>query len=217
MDDSQQKGIITRIEQQKKKRNRYNIYIDGEYSFSVHEDVLVSSRLLKDKEVDLAFIQKVLEDEEKNKIKRTALHFLSYRPRTRKEIEDHLLKKEYEQKHIVEILNQFEKEKLIDDQSYAIQWCRERSELKKKSKLVLREELRQKGVALNWIEQAIELIPEELERNSCLEVAQKKAKSLGDIHLYDKKVKLYQYLSRKGYALELIQEVYQELLESEES
>ena len=39
--------IITKVEKQKRGKHRYNIYLNEEYAFSVHEDILIKHRLNK--------------------------------------------------------------------------------------------------------------------------------------------------------------------------
>ncbi|WP_025028519.1 RecX family transcriptional regulator [Caldalkalibacillus mannanilyticus] len=211
--NDQETGKITRIEQQKKNSHRYNVYIDDQYAFSVHEDVLVSCRLLKGKELTIAYLNQILVEEEKKKIERAGLRYLSYRARTKKEMETHLSSKEFDLDLISDVISKWIDQGLIDDLRFAIQWCTERSEYKKRGKRVLREELKEKGVAPLWIEQALEHINDEVEWNACLQLAEKKVRMLKDFSEPRNRSKLFQYLMRKGYSLELIQQIYRHLLQ----
>ena len=46
--------LITSIEKQKKSRFRYNIFLNEQFAFSVHEDMLVKHRLLKGQYINAA-------------------------------------------------------------------------------------------------------------------------------------------------------------------
>ena len=109
-----EKQRITKIEQQKRNKKRYNIYIDDEYAFAVHEDVLIANRLLKDKEIDRENLNRLLQEEEKNKVWQKALHYISYKPRTESEIKRHLMNRGYEPEIISDIIKKLKDEHKIE-------------------------------------------------------------------------------------------------------
>ena len=56
--------VITKITQQKKDKERYNIFLDEKYAFSVHESVLVKFELTKGMTLeDWSVDEMVYEDE----------------------------------------------------------------------------------------------------------------------------------------------------------
>lgn len=86
--------FITKISTQKKNTERFNIFLDDKYAFSVDADVLVKFELKKGKELDDLDIIEIQYGDEVKKGFNRALDFLSYRMRSTKEVEDHLKKKE---------------------------------------------------------------------------------------------------------------------------
>jgi regulatory protein len=207
-------GTITRIEGQQRNKKRYNVYVNEEYAFSVHEDVLISCRLLKGKEIDVNEVQLILEEDDKKKAERIGLHYLSYRPRTAKEIELHLNSKDFSSEVIHSLIDNWIEIGYIDDRKFAQQWVEERIRLKKKGRLLLREELKQKGISKLLVDEVMSNVDQEEEFRSCLELAQKKKKTIRDEEERKAKQKLFFYLQRRGYPFELIQSV---LLKMEES
>lgn len=209
-----QSGLITKIERQQKNKKRYSIYVNEEYAFSVHEDVLISRSISKGNEIDGVELKQILKEEEKKKCERVGLHYLSYRPRTVSEMVRHLKTKEYDEGTIDTLTQEWIQIGYLDDHSFAKQWLEERVRYKKKGRLLLREELKQKGISTKIIHEVMDHIDEAEEYKSCLELAQKKIKTLNGLADQKEKYKLYSYLQRRGYTLELIQSVLLELEES---
>jgi regulatory protein len=209
-----QAGIITRIEQQKRNKHRFSIYVDGEYSFAVHEDVLISCRLLKGKEIDVAEWEYIIIEEEKKKAERVGLHYLSYRPRATKEMVLHLASKDFTSEIIDTLIERWTQVGYLNDHTFAKQWLEERIRLKKKGRLLLREELKQKGVSSNIIDQVMVTVDQDEEFRACLELAQKKKRMIKETEKRKAKQKLYAYLQRRGYPFEMIQTVLLKLEES---
>ena len=84
--------IITRISTQNRK-NRFNVEVDGEFAFGASDVLLARENLYKGKEIGIEEIERLKQAAEEEKMYEKALHFLSYRPRSKKEVELHLKKK----------------------------------------------------------------------------------------------------------------------------
>jgi len=122
---------ITKIEQQKKNKSRYSIFINEEYSFSVSEDAVVKYSLAKNMELDDDFLEDILKAEEQNKANSYGLKLLSYRGRSEKEIRDKMREKGYELE-IVEKTTEFLKEyDYINDSVFAENFIKDRINIKK--------------------------------------------------------------------------------------
>lgn len=90
-------AVITKIEVQKRSKERFNIYIDKgqgeEYGFSVDQVILIKHGLQKGLEIDEIELGNILYNEEVQKAYLQAISYLSYQMRTKQEIEDFLRKK----------------------------------------------------------------------------------------------------------------------------
>lgn len=203
-------GLITKIEQQKNKK-RYNLYIDGEYAFSVHEDVLVSLQLLKGKNMTVTALKQALALEEEKKVERSILQYLSYRPRTRLEVKRYLLNKGYHEDVIEKQINQFSEQGYINDREFAKQWIRERMQNKKKGIYLLKEELKQKGISQSLIDELISTVNPEEEWAACYQLALKRMERIKESDHKKAEYKLKQYLARRGFPLDLIHRVYRQI------
>src|SRR5690625_7216351 len=75
-----------------------------------------------------------------------AINYLSYRMRSTQEIRTYLRQKEVTPSTIAEIISRLEKEKLINDLSFAKTFVRDRMHRSTKGPRVIMNELREKGV-----------------------------------------------------------------------
>lgn len=206
-------GTITRIEKQKSGAPRYNIHIDGEYRLAVHEDVLVRFALSKGMKVDPEELTSILEAEEANKVRQAALRFLGYRPRTTAEVERHLAGKGFAAPHIQSALARMKEVGYLDDRRFAREWVAERSRRKGYGPLLLRQELEQKGVPAEWVEEALAQMGEEEKASRIREVAEKRFTQLRRHSWPTVERRLGQYLLRRGFPASEVYPILAELKE----
>ena len=69
---------ITKITTQKKRKDRYNIFVDEKYAFSVDEEVLLKFHLKKGMELDDLLLAEIQFHDEIQKAFTDALNYLSY-------------------------------------------------------------------------------------------------------------------------------------------
>ncbi len=190
---------ITKIEPQKRKQNRYSIYIDGEFALGVNEEILLSFKLKEEMEIDTPLLEKITYAEEKQKVKEQALNLLSYRARSKKELTDRLKQKGAEVQCIDEVLANLESLGLINDLEFAKIWARERG--KSYGPFKLRNELSRKGVSK-------EIIDKVLSEFSELELAQNITERWlnSHKHLSDEVLnrRLFGFLARRGISYDTI-------------
>ncbi|QZT32957.1 RecX family transcriptional regulator [Caldalkalibacillus thermarum TA2.A1] len=207
---------ITKIKQHGRDAHRYDVYLNDEYAFSVHEDVLVDKRLLKGKQVNQADLQEILREEEKKKIEHAGLRLLSYRPRTTFEMRSYLQQKGFDQELIEEVVQKWINEGYLDDEAFAWQWIEERVKTKHKGRYLLRQELIEKGIEESVIQRALEQMDQEAEYEACFTLAKKRAKKYDSSDPKLRKYKLFTYLSRRGYPSHVIERVCKHLVDEEQ-
>ncbi len=197
---------ISAIKQQVKRADRYSIYVNSKYVFSLSEAELLKTGL----RIGQEFTQKELEDLRKaavlDKGYDRALNLISRRSRSRWELEDYLKRKDYEPEAIENILGALSEKGYVDDHDFAKRWVENRRLLKTTSQRRLRQELKEKRVANDIIDQALEE-DETDEREVLRELVERKRKQTK----YQDDLKLMQYLSRQGYNYDDIRIVLKEL------
>lgn len=201
---------ITKIEQQKKKKNRVNIYIDGEFAAGLYKDTVVKYHLYENKEITPAEISSIKEFEEFIDAKEKVLNFISYRERSQKEIKDYLSNKEVCRETIDKVLSDLEKAGLIDDRRFALTWIKNRNKINPRGNFALRLELQKKGIEEDEIEKLLGDIDE---KENARKVLNKAVKKYGI--KASSKNKILKYLQRRGFSIKTSIEVLEELLTRE--
>lgn len=193
---------ITAIKQQVKTKARYSIFVDEKYSFSLSELELMNAGLRIGQELTKEGVANLKETSKLDKAYNMTLALIARRPRSEWEVHDYLKRKHYEQPIIEAILNRLTVNKLIDDLVFARMWVENRRLLKATSKRRLRQELRQKRVSDDHIDQVLDE-DETDDREVLRELVKRKRKQ----PKYQDNLKLMQYLSRQGYNYDDIKSV----------
>lgn len=208
---------IARITTQKRNQERYNIFIsDGDteyYAFSVDEAILIKYALQKGKELNDEFLDEILQQNSIYEAYTRAIHFLSYRMRTKKEIRDHLIKKEVEQEQADEVMERLEREKLLDDGEFAKMFVRTRISTSDKGPGFIRRELSEKGVSAQYIDEALELYTFDDELEKAVKFVLKKSRSLARESSFQQKQRIQTSLMQKGFSQSAIKEALGTLAE----
>jgi regulatory protein len=203
--------IITSIERQVKQPHRYNVYIDDQYAFSVHEDILIRHSLSKGMELDSSELEKLLHREEDNKALHAALHYLKFRSRSEKEIRQQLRRKGFSLATIEYVVESLSEQQYINDRQFAIQWTKYRMIEQSKGRRYVIEELKQKGIDDDRVEQALEQVDEETEKNKAMKLAEKRWIRYRDEDWPIVRRKLGQYLMRQGFPGDIVHSVLNEI------
>ncbi len=188
-------GIISALEIQKRNKERVNVYLDGEYAFSLTLDD--AARLHKGavlSDADIAALR--TEDEVKQAVER-GLRFLSYRPRSVHEVRRNLIDKDVPEPAVAAAVERLTSLGYLDDVAFAAFWVRERNNLKPISLRALRHELRQKGVPDTIIADALEAVDVD---DVALRAARSQLRRLrGSTHRGFRE-KLLTFLQRRGFS-----------------
>lgn len=203
-------GTITMVERQKGNKHRYNIFVGGEYAFSVHEDIMIKYRLLKGEAVNQEELEGILRDDERHQAYMEAIRYIGRRPRSKKEVQHHLKLKGYDPERIGETVDRLQKERYLDDEAFAKLWTENRIVSQKKGRRWVEMELSQKGVDDGDIASAFSSIDPEEELTGALEIGRKKWRITGG-EPFDKRRKVMAFLLRRGYSNELVSRVIRQL------
>lgn len=203
---------VTKIEVQKKRANRCNIYLDDEFAFGLDQDILLKFDLYKGRELSDADIEKILDSEEKKNAKDRAIKFLSYRDRSEKEIVDKLKEIGFHRDVIDWTLSELKRMKFIDDKRFAISFANTKMISKPVGEFLLRRELTAKGIEDEYIEHAIEQAYLEKDQETvALELARNRLKRFKNLESYKSKKRISDFLLRRGFNWDITSSVLERL------
>ncbi len=210
---------ITSIEPQKKKPDRFNVFVDGKFAFGLDAETLVKSGLRIGQEISEKEIKKLVFENETNKLVEKALRFLSFRPRSEREVRDHIRKKfrisdfgfRISVDQVIDnVIDRLKHLGYLNDLEFARWWIEQRQTHRPRGARLIRSELFQKGIAQEIIEQVLSE-DEESEVEQALKTAQKKLRSYQKLDPREFKQKMGQYLARSGFDWEVIKETLDHL------
>jgi len=198
--------FITAIKPQKKRKNRFNIYLDGKFIFALSAEILAKSNLSVGRELSDQEINDLILKNEIGKSLDCVCHFLSYRPRSEKEIRDYLRKKEVEEKIVEKVVSRVKKLGYLDDLEFVRWWVEQRSTFRPRGKRALRAELRQKGIAPEIIDKILNSVVDEV--SLAQKAIQKKINEYLELPPRKSRQKIAAYLRRRGFSWETIEKVF---------
>jgi regulatory protein len=204
-------GIITKVERQARMPHRYNLHINDQYAISVHEDIMIKHRLFKGEEIDAPLMQAILLEEEQQKSYLTAVRLLSSRLRSEHEIKTRLKQKGFTAEIINHTVKRLSSEGYLNDTLFAEQLTTQRIHSQKKGRNFIKQELQQKGLSKDRIQEAMSQVDSETEYKLALGLAKKKYRSESDQDPSKARRKMAGFLARRGYPGSVVSRVLREL------
>lgn len=205
--------LVTEIKPQKRDETKYNIFIDGVYTFALPMQDILYFKLKEGEEVPEETVAYIRRNLIYIKAQDAALHYIGYKMRTTQEVRRKLQEKEYTEDVIDEVMEFLEKYGYVNDREYCEKYICERLRLRPKSGYALKIELRQKGVAAGIIEEALSETQID-EARDALGWLEKKAREWPPDER--EKKRLQGFLLRKGYSYDVIREAFRRMDEGDE-
>lgn len=150
-----------------------------------------------------------------DKFYQKALFFLSFRPRSEKEIRDYLKKKKSDDLTSEKIIESLKASNFINDKDFASWFIEQRTIIKPKAQRVIKMELKQKGIDNDLIEELLIETPS-TDLAKAKKLAEKRIQRYGKV---DDKRKVFEkmarYLASKGFDYDIIKEVIDQVLPKE--
>ena len=208
-------AIITKIEAQKRSKDRVNIYVDEEYFMAVYAELVYTHSLKKGMEIDKDSLESLLHDEIYMKAKNKALSILSKSDQSEKKLREKLLN-DYDENIVEEVIEFLKGYKLINDNLLAEKIVHDNMNLSKFGKNKIKQNLYNKGIAASDIQDAISQINPDEEYENAKYLAEKRLKRLKGEDKNKINQKIYQHLAYKGFSYDIIKRVLRELLNFDE-
>ncbi len=189
---------------QRKNPERTSIYINGRYAFSVDKKTLLHLGLYEQQEISKTDLDTLIYDAEKQKAKDYAYRLLKYRMRSKKEMESRLLRKDFPNLIVADVIGDLEKVNLINDEQFARAFTSDRINLALKGKRLIFAELIKKGIDVPLIKNALNNVDETKEQEAIKRLVEKYANRYRKYPAHEKKQKMYALLTRRGFSYPII-------------
>lgn len=207
-------GTITALEPQTHDDDRTSVFLDGEFAFGIHDDIVVKYGLRVGMSLSLEEQREIEQEDQYVRAKQRALDYLAYKPRTEEEVRRKLRKEDVPEAVVEDVVARLYELSYLDDESYAQDYVRNRFASKKYGPIRIRRELVERGVDRHVAETAVaDLFEDEDPVAAAREHAEKRWARLADEEdPRRRKQKLYRYLRRRGFTSDTIYPILDELV-----
>lgn len=196
---------VTGVKPQKNNK-RVNVYLDNKFGFGIDLENFVRLGLKVDQELSEGEIVEIVKKAELQKTLDKLLRFATLRLRSQKEIKDWFKRKKVHPSLQPELFKRLKHLELVDDEKFAAWWVKQRQEYSPKSKRILNQELKMKGIEKEVIEDVLGKT-EINEEKTAKELLAKKAYKWQFLPKDKARQKRLQYLVGKGFGWEVIEKV----------
>lgn len=214
--DAHPGGTITRLDVQKNDTNRMSVYLDGDFAFGVHQDVVVKHSLSVGDRLSPEARHTILQDEARIQAKQRALDYLAHKPRTETEVRRKLRDADTPPDVIDDVVERMYELSYLDDEHYAHEYARSRFANKGYGPVRIRRELVERGIDRHLADRAVDQL---FETEDPLQAARGHADKRWSRIARDsddprrRKQKLYNYLRRRGFSSDTIYRVLDEYVD----
>lgn len=205
--------VITQITEQKRRKNRRSVYLDGVFAFGCNLNVIAKFRLREGMTLTPEQIAAIREGEVRQECFDRAIDFLSRRLHSRAEMTKKLAKYEYGQAMIDSVLDQLAEMGYLNDRAFAEAKAELAAKYKHHGRNRAMIELARRGVERETARQAVEHVYEAHDSAAVArDLARKKMRSLARLEPYVAKRRLFGLLLRRGFDYDTIRPVVEEML-----
>ncbi len=185
--------IITKISPAVKTPGRYNVFVDGQFSFSLDETQLVSLGFKKDDEIDQAKLTTLKNESDFGKNYIRAVDLISRRLRSEKELRDYAWRKQWTPDNTDRVIGRLRDRGYLNDERFAEGFVRSRANTRNFSAKRMKVELQKKGIKPEIIATVMAASNDYNESTALNTLIIKKRNK------YDDERKLIAYLARQGF------------------
>lgn len=219
-EEAELSGEITKIEAQKRRKHRFNIYLNQSYAFPVSEATLVKFALAKGQVLSAERVAEIQVAEAAAQAYQTAVNYLSHQLRSEKEIRQRLQRDDWPEGVIDQTIQRLKELRLVDDLVYGQSYTRTAMRLQKKGPGQIQRKLKEKGLSESTIQQALEEYDDQTAQDNIEELAAKRLKQqMRKYAQRDSEQRTVRYLMQKGFdsdaAKQAVQRASQDLVDDD--
>lgn len=196
---------ITMIEVQKNNKDRFNLYIDGEFKMGIDSATYIQFNLRKGDQLTKEQLQAIEHYDSYRRAINSALVYLSYKKRTESEIRDYLKKGEVPDETINRVIQYCRDNRYIDHRDYCLSLMNTMILTTDKGPDVYRQKLFEKGIEKVLIDEFYDRYTEQMDEERMVKLINKQMeKQLKKSSRKMAEQKTMHTLAQKGYNLNIV-------------
>lgn len=203
-----QMSRVTALRLGRGRGERVNIYLDGEFAFSLEAEIVAQEGLKVGQELARNQIETLAKAGKFQCCLAAAARYLSYRPRSEFELRERLSRRGFDIDSIEAALTRLKEQGLVDDTDFARFWRDNRQTFSPRSRWLTGLELRRKGVTEEVIDQVVDNVSDD---DSAYRAALSRAYRLQESDYQSFRHRLAGYLRRRGFGYRVINNTVEQL------
>jgi regulatory protein len=190
--------------------DRVSLFVDGAFRIGLPREIVAQRGLTVGQLLTASDLAELESLDEASRAMNAAIRLLSYRPRSRRELEIRLDRKGFSSGAVEAALSDLAEKGYVDDEEFAQYWVENRAENRPRGRRLLASELRSKGVSGDIVDRAIEEADID-EYEDALKLAQRRSAQLGDLDQVVWRRRMIGFLQRRGFAWETVRAVMEQV------
>ena len=162
------KNRILSIYPKKRSKDLFFVKIENGKTFEISNSILISESIKEGEEVDASILENLLSKQEYQNLKNAALALLSYRMRSKKELYEKLIAKNYDSTNIELVLIDFEKNGWINDEEFGLAFSKDQINQNSLGPIALKYKLKKYISSNDMISNILHSIYSEIEIESII-------------------------------------------------
>jgi len=200
--------LITKIERCRRERSRYDVYIDEKPALRISDTLLVKWGIFAGMELDETTFEEFASAEKRESAYQQALNFLSYRPRSSREVLDKLAGKRFDRDVAVQVVDLLKDQHYLNDVEFARMFVRDRLKGKPMGRSLLRKKLMEKGISFQLSDRVLkEYVTDEDEEAAAKALLARKLRAsatrFSKMDSLTRQRRLTEYLLQRGFSFEI--------------
>ncbi len=213
IENMEDRSVVSAVEPQKKNKNRYNVFVDGEYTASLGAEALVTFGIREGAAVNTDTLKEAVSRDNAQYAFDSAVKLIAHKMRTRAELKDRLAERGIDEAAVEDAMDKLASYGYVDDAAFAGEYVRSAMQTGRWGRKAVEYRLKDKGIEPNVIDEALKEYTEEDEKRIARKQLQAAAGRLKGVEARKARQKEYAALARHGFDYSVISE----LLEAEAS
>lgn len=194
------------VKYKKLKSGKYKVYLEDDSTLELYEDTILKYNLLITKEINDSSLEDIEKDNYKLDAYYISLKYLDIRPRSKKEINDYLIKKGFDNLVIVDVITKLEKQGYLNDLAFGRMFLNNKLITTSNGPLKIRRDLVSHNLSSEDIDTILKEYTDDIQIekiNKHINRIVKSNRNKGNVYL---KRKIYTELNNEGFSGSLIEQ-----------
>lgn len=207
--------LMKKISKIKKSNNKYTIILSDNSSLSFYSDTLIKYNLLKPREISDKELEEVINYNNYIEAYNKALTYISYKQRTKKEINDKLCN--YSIDVIDKVIKKLDELSLLDEKKYIEVFINDQINLGNKGPFYIKKELKKLNINIDYIDEILNNINEDVWIEKVKKIVDKKINTNKKLPKERLLLKIKNDLILLGYSKNIIDKVLSNIIIEEDN